>query len=117
MVAGNKSSDRDACRGVAAKLEACLIAVDHDPTQCRAEIEVVARCCEKYWVRPAHPGRVGVSAGWELLHGPQHKRDTCALFSPLLKLCERHSFMMLWPWNVLWEPRWHSKCPAHKRLM
>ena len=51
VVAGTKSSDRDACRGVAAKLEACLIAVDHDPTQCQAEIEVVARCCEKYWVR------------------------------------------------------------------
>ena len=55
VVAGTKSSDRDACRGVAAKLEACLIAVHHDPTQCQAEMEVVARCCEKYWVRPRPP--------------------------------------------------------------
>ena len=56
LVAGTRSSNRDACRGVAAKLEACLIAVGHDPTQCQAEVEVVARCCERYWVRPCPSG-------------------------------------------------------------
>ena len=52
VVAGTKSSDRDACRIVVANLEYCLSCTGYDPSQCKPEVAGVMRCCGRFWVRP-----------------------------------------------------------------
>ncbi|KAK9838576.1 hypothetical protein WJX81_008492 [Elliptochloris bilobata] len=45
-----------------------MIAVDFDPTQCKTEVEVVARCCKRYWTKSVHCARLdrkAVEAWWD----------------------------------------------------